>query len=565
MTPLIAQAAAAPDYWPFAVLGISVGLIITLITVLRVHAFMALIFAAFAAGLLARTLPGEPDKSHWVQAVELTTSEFGVTAGKIGVVIALASVIGMCLMESGAADKVVRRFLALFGDKQAGAAILVSGYILSIPIFFDTFFMLLLPLAVAMHLRTGKDYMLYIMAICCGGTVTHSLIAPHPGPLAMAESLKLDVGLTIMVGIAAGIIPVACSWAVMKWVNRRMTVPLREVPGMSLADLRANAEKPESELPSFSLSILPVILPIVLISLASTFIAIQGKGFDTGDFKEPTAFISRIKAGADPVSQWLAGQFSARTKQALAQHDVAQVPPTALQEAVAGELNNLIRTKQLGGEASLQAVKLRELTAGFKASKPQADNQVRLNRALIEDAFAAELKPTRGMSPTLYSWGVFWGNRNIALLLGAIISIVVLVKQKKGLTLARISELIEPPFATAGVIILITSAGGAFGLMLKNAGVGDAVKALVGNDVSGTQLLLISWAVSAVIRVAQGSATVAMLTTAAMIYPIMSGGATLPYHPVYVFMAIGFGAMILSWMNDSGFWVVGKLSGFTEK
>ena len=141
----------------------------------------------------------------------------------------------------------------------------------------------------------------------------------------------------------------------------------------------------------------------------------------------------------------------------------------------------------------------------------------------------------------------------------------MLVKQKKGLTLARISELIEPPFATAGVIILITSAGGAFGLMLKNAGVGDAVKALVGNDVSGTQLLLLSWAVSAVIRVAQGSATVAMLTTAAMIYPIMSGGATLPYHPVYVFMAIGFGAMILSWMNDSGFWVVGKLSGFTEK
>jgi GntP family gluconate:H+ symporter len=76
--------------------------------------------------------------------------------------------------------------------------------------------------------------------------------------------------------------------------------------------------------------------------------------------------------------------------------------------------------------------------------------------------------------------------------------------------------------------------------------------------------LLLSWAVAAVIRVAQGSATVAMLTTAAMIYPIMSGGAALPYHPVYVFMAIGFGAMFLSWMNDSGFWVVGKLSGFTE-
>ena len=78
-------------------------------------------------------------------------------------------------------------------------------------------------------------------------------------------------------------------------------------------------------------------------------------------------------------------------------------------------------------------------------------------------------------------------------------------------------------------------------------------------------LLLLSWLVAGVIRVAQGSATVAMLTTAAMIYPIMSSGPALPYHPVYVFMAIGFGAMICSWMNDSGFWVVGKLSGFTER
>jgi GntP family gluconate:H+ symporter len=196
---------------------------------------------------------------------------------------------------------------------------------------------------------------------------------------------------------------------------------------------------------------------------------------------------------------------------------------------------------------------------------PQADNLIRVNRMLIEDAFADELQPATGMNPALYSWGVFWGNRNIALLLGAVIALFVLVRQKKGLTLARIAEMIEPPFATAGVIILITSAGGAFGLMLKNAGVGDAVKALVGDNVSGAYLLLLSWLVAGVIRIAQGSATVAMLTTAAMIYPIMSGGAALPYHPVYIFMAIGFGAMICSWMNDSGFWVVGKLSGFTEK
>jgi GntP family gluconate:H+ symporter len=131
------------------------------------------------------------------------------------------------------------------------------------------------------------------------------------------------------------------------------------------------------------------------------------------------------------------------------------------------------------------------------------------------------------------------------------------------LTLSRIGELMGPPLATAGVIILITSAGGAFGLMLRNAGVGEALK----NAVGGREfnLILLSWLVASVIRIAQGSATVAMLATAEMVYPLITSGSGLPYHPVYIFMAIGFGAMILSWMNDSGFWVVGKLSGFTEK
>jgi H+/gluconate symporter-like permease len=560
----LAQAAPLPpDYWPFAVLLLSVGLIVILISVLRVHAFLALILAAIAAGLLARELPGEPARSHWIQAVELTTAEFGLTAGKIGVVIALASVIGMCLLESGAADKVVRRFLALFGMRRAGAALLISGYILSIPIFFDTFFMLMLPLAVALHLRTGKDYLLYVMAICCGGTVTHSLVAPHPGPLAMAESLKLDLGLTIMVGIGVGVIPMTCSWLAMQWANRRMIVPLRNVPGLPLAELRATAEKAESELPPFGLSILPVILPIALISLASTFTAIQGKGLAGSDFSDRTAFVERLRAGADPVSRFLAAQLSPSTRQALAQSSVGQPPSAVLFDALIGDLNTALRTTSFYREDRFAGVALRARTTEMLRRNPAGDNLVRLNRLLLEDAYPASLKPTLGMSPALCSWGTFLGNRNIALFLGALLSLLLLVRRKGHLTLAKIAEMIEPPLATAGIIILITSAGGAFGLMLKNAGVGEAVKAAVaGKEIN---LLVLSWLVAAVIRVAQGSATVAMLTTAAMVYPIMTTGPALPYHPIYIFMAIGFGAMTLSWMNDSGFWVVCKLTGFTEK
>jgi GntP family gluconate:H+ symporter len=77
-------------------------------------------------------------------------------------------------------------------------------------------------------------------------------------------------------------------------------------------------------------------------------------------------------------------------------------------------------------------------------------------------------------------------------------------------------------------------------------------------------LIFVGWAVSAIIRIAQGSATVAMITASAIVYSIVSSGITLPYHPMYLFLAIGFGSKILSWMNDSGFWTVSKFSGFTE-
>src|SRR5687767_2481249 len=124
--------------WPFAILLISVALIVVLITVVKVHAFVALVLAAATAGFLtpAGLLPGEAGKNHFVHAVELTMVELGRTAGQIAVVIGLAAIIGICLMESGGADKVVRRFLAVFGEKRSGVAILVASYVLSMPIFF---------------------------------------------------------------------------------------------------------------------------------------------------------------------------------------------------------------------------------------------------------------------------------------------------------------------------------------------------------------------------------------------------------------------------------------------
>ena len=469
LAQIASQQVAAVSHWPFVILAVAMVFIIVTITKLRLHPFIALILAAFLVGFMtvefkpeqlakvSTSMRGDAKANSWVAAVELTAVEFGGAAGAIAISIGLASIIGLCLMESGAADNVVRRFLGAFGEKRAGLALLASTYVLSIPIFFDTMFMLMVPLAKALRLRTGKDYMLYLMCICIGGVVTHSLTVPHPGPLAMVDNLRVDPGISLLVGIVAGILPCIAGFFVARWLNGRTEIPLRETPGVSIEELKGISSQPESALPSFFWSITPVILPILLITAASFFKITQGTA----------------------VEGWLGGS----------------------------------------------------------------------------DAFAAAAKVS-----------FFVGNKNIALAIGTVIALWVLARQRN-LTFARIEALLGPPIETAGVIILITAAGGAFGGMLRNAGVGDAIA-----DVAKTYsipLLVLSWLTAAVIRIAQGSATVAILTTSAIIWPMMdpavAGNAPLAYNPMYVFLSIGFGAFCCSWMNDSGFWVVSRLSGMTER
>jgi hypothetical protein len=165
---------------------------------------------------------------------------------------------------------------------------------------------------------------------------------------------------------------------------------------------------------------------------------------------------------------------------------------------------------------------------------------------------------------TFHSLMSFAGDKIIALGLGALISILLLMKQA-GISFATFSERCVGPLETAGVIILITSAGGAFGLMIQNTGIGDSIKAMGVGDGGAIKMLLIAWLVTAIIRIAQGSATVSMITGAGLMAAIIGDGSFLSVDPVYVYLAIGFGSITCSWMNDSGFWIVGKLSGFTEK
>ena len=121
--------------------------------------------------------------------------------------------------------------------------------------------------------------------------------------------------------------------------------------------------------------------------------------------------------------------------------------------------------------------------------------------------------------------------------------------------------LLGRPLEMAGPIILITAAGGAFGAMLRAAGIGEAVAALATG--SSLNFVLLGWLVAAVLKAAQGSSTVAMITSTGIL-AAAAGDTGWGVNPVWVFLAIGYGSLALSWANDSGFWLVSRLCGWDE-
>ncbi|MCH7557658.1 MAG: GntP family permease, partial [Planctomycetes bacterium] len=262
-----------------------IGMIVVLggILLLRLHPFLALILGALIVGSLTRPAALE----RYANQKEMTVKEktalvassvgervaqgFGRTCAKIGILIAMASIIGKFLLESGAAERIVRSLLKLLGEKRAPGAFLGSGFLLGMPVFFDTVFYLMIPLGKAMGIRVGRNYGLFIMAIVAGATMTHSLVPPTPGPLFVAGELSVNIGLMIIGGIVVGFFTVSAGYLYALWANRKWPIPVRDTADTSIADIKSMTEKDDATLPPFWLSILPIVLPILLIAGGTFF------------------------------------------------------------------------------------------------------------------------------------------------------------------------------------------------------------------------------------------------------------------------------------------------------
>src|SRR5213594_547263 len=253
---------------PTLILLIGIATILAGIVVLRLNAFLALITAAIVVSLLA---PGEP-----AVKIARVAEGFGRTAGAVGVVIALASIAGKAMMDSGAADRIVRAFLAWLGVERGATALCATGYVLSIPVFFDTVFYLLVPLARSMYGRTNRNYLKYLLAIAAGAGATHTLVPPTPGPLAIAGTLGVDLGTMVLVGIVVALPAAGAGLLFAGWVDRRMPVVPQRPAALAVGASVVTAPAPQ-QLPGLVPSILPIILPVLLISSHTVVVSMTAR------------------------------------------------------------------------------------------------------------------------------------------------------------------------------------------------------------------------------------------------------------------------------------------------
>ncbi|HEC44857.1 MAG TPA: GntP family permease [Bacteroides sp.] len=435
---------------PLILLFVGVTVIVGCILILKLHPVLALLFAAIIVGVFT----GENNLVQFAQIKGMSAAEtldlvnqpvgqriaaaFGNTASKIGILIAMAAIIGTCLLRSGAADKIIRAALKLFGEKGAPVAFLTSGFTLAIPVFFDTVFYLLVPLSKAMTLRSGKNYLFYITAVVAGGAMAHSLVPPTPGPLFVAAEMGVDMGVMMVGGLVVGMFTITGGYLYAAWANRKWTIPLRDSSDVTISELEDLMNKEDRHLPALWLSLMPIILPILLISGNTITKAILSEGL-------------------------------------------------------------------------------------------------------------------------LFSLFSFFGNPNIALTLAAVVALGTLAWNERDRT--KLKQYIVESLKGAGMIILITSMGGAFGGTLQQTGIGARIQELA--SVYHIAILPLAFFVTVLMRTAQGSATVAMITSVGILGGFASMG-DLAFHPVYLALVIGCGSKPIPWMNDSGFWVVCTMSGMTE-
>ncbi|GHY19358.1 GntP family permease [Vibrio cholerae] len=406
-----------------------IAFIVLATTKFKVHPFLALLLAAFL-GAFAYGLPADT-------IAKTITTGFGGILGYIGLVIVLGTIIGVILEKSGAAITMADTVIKLLGERFPTLTMSIIGYIVSIPVFCDSGFVILNSLKESLAKRLATSSVAMSVALATGLYATHTFVPPTPGPIAAAGNLGLESQLGLVIAIGLFVAAVAAI-AGMLWANCFQAVEAdiidsQESPKQDWQALKASY----GQLPSASQAFAPIFVPILLICFGS----------------------------------------------------IAKFPSFPFGQGMLFEV--------LG----------------------------------------------------------FLGQPLTALLIGLLLAVRLLKSADK---VAEFGERISQGITAAAPILLITGAGGAFGAVLKATPLGD----YLGTTLSALGVgIFMPFIVAAALKSAQGSSTVALVTTSALVAPLLGQlGLDSEMGRALTVMAIGAGAMTVSHANDSFFWVVSQFS-----
>lgn len=411
-------------------LVLGIGILIFLVLRTKVHAFPALIIAASVTGLVGGMAPPA--------VIEAITTGFGNTLGTIGLVIGFGVMMGRILEVSGAGERMAFTFLKWLGKKKEEWALALTGYVVSIPIFVDSAFVILTPIAKALSTKTGKSVVGLGVAMGIGLAATHHAVPPTPGPLGVAGIFNVDVGLMMLWGMIFAIPIMITGVFYARWLGKKIyqlpdengTGWIRPEQPRTFQEYVEIEEK--KDLPSLTISVSPIFVPLILILLNTVLSAMEIQG-------------------------------------------------------------------------------------GF------------------------------------YDYLLFLGSPVIAVGIGLLVALYGLFGHlRRSEALDRMEEGIQ----SAGIILLVTGAGGALGNVLRESGAGEEIAKLMGQ--TALPAVLLPFFIATIIRLIQGSGTVAMITAASIAAPIITH---LDVNMVLAAQGAALGSIIFSYFNDSMFWVANRMLG----
>lgn len=412
-------------------LGVGIVFLMLMILKTKIHTFLALIITAVFVGIAG----GMPQD----MVISAISSGFGSTLGSIGIIIGFGVMMGQIFEATGAAKTMANTFIKKLGVNKEEEALAITGFLVSIPIYCDSGFVILASLIKALSKASKKSIVSLAVCLAGGLVITHSLVPPTPGPVGAAGIFGANVGLVIIYGMIIAVPMLLAVLAYGKWLGSKIyQIPGEDGEWIRPAlgkNLEAAEVKLDEELPSATKSFMPIIVPIILILLSTV-------------------------------------------------------------------------TKALGvtGQASV--------------------------------------------------FFQFFGTPIVAVAIGLLLAIFTLASHMER---KEVIKVMEVGIESAGIIILITGAGGALGQVLRDSGVGNHIAEII-KDLNIPHILL-PFLIATIIRFIQGSGTVAMLTAASITAPIM---ASLNVNPVMATLSACVGSLFFSYFNDSFFNVVNRTIGIED-